>query len=323
MLPLPPFSLHSPSSLDDALALLGRFGPDVALIAGGTDLLPNMKHGLTAPRHVVSLAGVTSMRGITRDGSTLRIGAMTTLESVANHPLVREHARALAEAARAVGGPHHRRMGTLGGNLCLDTRCRYYNQTYFWREALGHCLKKDGTQCHVVSGGQKCVAAASNDTGAACIALDCTLVIAGKGGERRVAARDFYTGDGIHNTLLEPGDIVTALLVPVVSGRLSAYEKLRRRGAIDFPILSVATRVDEAAGNVTALEIVVSALASRPRRVGKAEALGVGKPRSQLPLDAIAEASRRECNPLPNVDDDTQWRREMVPVLVKRALSRL
>jgi 4-hydroxybenzoyl-CoA reductase subunit beta len=323
MLPLPSFSLHSPTSLEDALSLLALHGAEAAVIAGGTDLLPNMKHGLTAPRHVVSLAGVNALRGITREGDVLRLGAMNTLEAVAAHPLVREHARALSEAARAVGGPHHRRMGTLGGNLCLDTRCRYYNQTYFWREALGHCLKKDGTQCHVVAGGQKCVAAASNDTGAACLALDATLVMVGRNGERRVPARDFYTGDGIHNTLLEPGELVTALLVPVVKGRSSTYEKLRRRGAIDFPILSVATRVDEVEGNVSGLEIVVSALASRPRAVKKAEALAVGKPRAQLPVDALAEAARRECNPLPNVDDDTQWRREMVPVLVKKALGRL
>jgi 4-hydroxybenzoyl-CoA reductase subunit beta len=323
MLPLPPFSLHAPASIDEALALLARHGPDAALIAGGTDLLPNMKQGLTAPRHVVSLANVGALRGVTREGDTLRIGAMTTLETIAASPMVREHARALAEAARAVAGPHHRRMGTLGGNLCLDTRCRYYNQTYFWREALGHCLKKDGTVCHVVAGGQRCVAAASNDTAPAAIALDGEIAIVGPNGARTTPVRGFYTADGVKNTRLEPGEIVTSLSVPIVPGRTSAYEKLRRRGAIDFPLLGVAVRADVDAGVVRAFELVVSALAAKPRPVGKAAALALGKRLADVPFDAVGETARKECNPLPNVDGDVLWRREMIPVLVKRAAARL
>lgn len=322
MLPLPPFELFTPSSLDEVLALLERHGPDAALIAGGTDLLPNMKQGLASPRALVSLAGVAALRGLSRQGDVLRVGAMTTLEQVAREPLVREHARALAEAARSVGGPHHRRMGTLGGNLCLDTRCRYYNQTHFWRSALGYCLKKDGTQCHVVKGGQRCVAAASNDCAAAVIALDATLELAGPSGVRRLPASAFYTADGISNTVRAPGEVVVACEVPLVPGRTSAYEKLRLRGAIDFPLLSVAARLDAREGRVAALELVVSALAARPRRVQGAGA-AVGSETCALPSEAIGAAARRECVPLDNVDGDAAWRRDMVPVLVERALSRL
>ena len=320
MLPLPPFALHSPATLADALALLARLGPDAALVAGGTDLVPNMKRGLLAPRHLVSLRSVADLAGITVDGATLRLGAMTTLETLAATPLALAHAPALAQAAAAVGGPQHRAMGTLGGNLCLDTRCRYYNQTHFWRSALGFCLKKDGTACHVVEGGRRCVAAASNDTAAAAIALDATLEVVGPTGVRSVPAREFWVADGVANTALAAGEIVTALVVPVRDGRRSAYEKLRRRGAIDFPLLSVAVRADVDDGVVSALEVVVSALAARPRRVAAVAGLAVGRSVPELSVEAIGAAARKECVPLPNVDADTEWRRDMVPVLVGRAL---
>jgi 4-hydroxybenzoyl-CoA reductase subunit beta len=322
MLPLPSFELHTPRTIEEALTVLERHVPDARLIAGGTDVVPNMKLGLYGARHLVSLARVRELVGIRLEPDGLHLGAMTPLEVIARHPDVRAGALALAEAAAAVGGPHHRRMGTLGGNLCLDTRCRFYNQSHFWRAALGHCIKKDGSACHVVAGGKKCVAAASNDTAAAAIALDCVLVVAGPRGTRRIPAADFWTADGTANTVLTEGEIVLELRVPLVPSRRSAYEKLRRRSAIDFPLLSVAARVDTDGGAVTDLAIVVSALAARPRRIAKARALAVGVPLADLPLDAIAAAARAECNPLANVDADTEWRKEMVAVHVRRALVR-
>ncbi|HSQ63276.1 MAG TPA: FAD binding domain-containing protein [Polyangiaceae bacterium] len=322
MLALPPFKMHSPATLEEAVTLLSSFGPDASLVAGGTDILPNMKRGLLAPRHLVSLARVASLRGVRTDKGAIRIGAMTTLDVVASHALVREKAAGLAEAAGAVGGPQHRKMGTLGGNLCLDTRCRYYNQTYFWRQALGFCLKKDGSVCHVVAGGQKCVAAASNDSAPMLIALGATIDLAGPRGLRTLAAGEFYTADGIANTVREPGEIVVAVRVPVREGSASAYEKLRRRGAIDFPILSVAARVDVAGERVSALELVVSALAARPRVVKSAHDFAVGKRPAEVSSEAIGAMARKECNPLPNVDADVAWRKQMVGVLVTRALRR-
>ncbi len=323
MLALPPFKMHSPATLEEAVTLLSSLGPDATLVAGGTDLLPNMKRGLLAPRHLVSLGRVASLRGVRMDGDAIRIGAMTTLDQIATHALVQDKAGGLAEATGAVGGPQHRKMGTLGGNLCLDTRCRYFNQTYFWRQALGFCLKKDGSVCHVVSGGQKCVAAASNDSATMLIALDASIDLVGPRGLRTLLARDFYTADGIANTVREPGEIVTAVRVPVHAGRASAYEKLRRRGAIDFPLLSVAVRLDVAQDRVSALEVVVSALAARPRVVKSAQALAAGKRLSELSAATIAAAAQKECNPLPNVDADTAWRKKMVGVLASRALLRL
>jgi 4-hydroxybenzoyl-CoA reductase subunit beta len=322
MLPLPRFTHHAPTTLDEAVRLLHALGPDTHVIAGGTDLVPNMKQGLIAPRHVVSLQRVESLRGITLLGETIRIGAMTTLDGVSRDGRVREAAPALAEAARAVGGPHHRRMGTMGGNLCLDTRCRYYNQTHFWRDALGYCLKKDGTVCHVVSGGQKCVAAASNDTATAMIALEGALELLSARGTRTIDARLFYTADGIKNTVRADDEIVTAALVPVRNGRRSAYEKLRMRGSIDFPMLSVATSVDGIDGKLQRVEVVVSALAARPRRVSAAQHVAPGTSPSEELVTSLAQAAWRECRPMPNIDGDESWRHEMVPVLVERALRR-
>jgi 4-hydroxybenzoyl-CoA reductase subunit beta len=323
MLPLPIFQLHRPRSVDEALTMLERHAPSARIVAGGTDLFPNMKQGLQTPRHLVSLAGVAELSHVTREPDRLVLGAMASLEAVATNDEVRQHAAALAEAAGAVGAPTHRRMGTLGGNLCLDTRCRYYNQTYFWRSALGFCIKKDGTVCHVVAGGTKCVAAASNDTAAPAIALGGTVAVMGPRGARHVPAAELWTADGAANTTLAEGEIVLGLQVPIVAGRRSAYEKLRRRGAIDFPLLSVAARADVADGRVTDLELVVSALAARPRRVTSVRELSIGQRLDAVPIDAIAKAAQAECKPMPNVDADTTWRKQMVLVLVRRALARM
>jgi 4-hydroxybenzoyl-CoA reductase subunit beta len=323
MLPLPPFTLHSPALLREAFDLLAEHGRDAVLVAGGTDLLPNMKHGLVAPRHIVSLRRVEELAGVRRSEDALRIGAMTTLDAIAKDAAVREIAPALAEAARSVGGPHHRRMGTLGGNLCLDTRCRYFNQTAFWREALGHCIKKDGTACHVVAGGKRCVAAASNDTAAAAIALGAEIVLARASGERVVAARDFWTADGVANNVRRAEEIVVELRVPIVRGRRSAYEKLRRRASIDFPLLSVAASADVRDDRVEALELVVSALASKPKRVASASPLAIGRARADIDVATIGRAAWGECHPLANLDADATWRRDMVPVLVARVLARV
>jgi len=342
MLPLPIFDYHRPRSLSEAVALLSSLGADARIIAGGTDVLPNMKQGLFDPAHVVSVSALEELRGIelvrgSDHRAHLHIGAGTHLVRVADSLTVQRLAPALAEACGAVGGPHHRTMGTIGGNVCLDTRCRYYNQTYFWRKALGYCLKKDGTVCHVVKGGKRCVAAASNDSAPVLIALEAKLHLLSAAGSRVVNADEFYVADGEANTVLEPGEIVVRVEVPVVEGRHSSFEKLRRRGAIDFPLLSVAARVDrtppgpdevEGSRELHVVDVVVSALGARPRRI-RATAQAVqdalaaegGLDESSL-VDRIAAAAYRECKPLTNLDEDAAWRREMVPVFVKRALVR-
>ena len=340
MLRLPPYRYHRPSTVDEAVALLAHFGPDAMPIAGGTDLVPNMKHRLFTPAHVVSLNGIGSMSGIAveqsgrepaqdgrtsaPDGQVLRIGALETLADVSVHAAARRDAAGLSEAASLVAGPQLRNMGTIGGNVCLDTRCTYYNQTEFWRRALGWCLKKDGTVCHVTRVGRKCVAAHSADTPPNLIALDATLTLAGPGGTRAIPAADFFVTDGIWNTRRERDEILTEIRIPVVKGRRSAYRKLRQRHSIDFPLLSVAVAGDFAGdGSVTGLSGVVSALGARPRALAGWGAIATGGPLGDNVIEALAERARSQCRPLENLIVDPEWRRAMVPVYVKRALRAL
>jgi 4-hydroxybenzoyl-CoA reductase subunit beta len=329
MLPLPLFQHHAPQSIEEAVGLLGDLGDRAQIIAGGTDLLPNMKHGLFEPEHVISLGRIDELDAIIEDEEgRLVIGAMTRLHTIAESEVVQRIAPALAEAAGLVGGPHHRRMGTLGGNVCLDTRCVYYNQTYFWREALGFCLKKDGTECHVVASGKNCVAAASNDSAPALMVLDADIMLVGPAGRRTLAADDFYTTDGIYNTVKRKDELVTFVRIPARPRGKSAFEKIRRRGAIDFPLLNCAVRADHAEdGRLEALDMVVSTLAARPKRIKAAARLDAAALPDGALTDAVigelAEAAFKQCKPLTNIVDDPAWRRDMVRVVARRALERV
>lgn len=328
MLRLPPYRYHRPGSVDEAVALLGEHGSDAMLIAGGTDLLPNMKHRLFEPGHLVALKGLSELKGIREEDGVLRIGAAESLTSVARHPDVKRLFPALADAAGHVAGPQLRNMGTLGGNVCLDTRCTYYNQTAFWREALGYCLKKDGTVCHVTKVGKKCVAAHSADTPPVLMVLDATLVLAGPEGRREIPVKDFFVADGIANTRRAPGEILTEIRVPLAAAasasKRMAYAKLRQRKSIDFPLLTVAVAGEVAGdGSVVALEGVVTALGSRPRELGGWGDLAVGRTLDDDLMDELALKAHKQCHPLENIIVDPEWRRAMVPVYVRRALDAL
>ena len=337
MLTLPVFEWVRPASLAEALAAFAQAPADSLWIAGGTDAVPNLKHRLHEPKRIVSLAGVRELHHAREDAEGLHLGALLTLRELAEHALVRRDHPALAKAASLVASPQIRNMGTLGGNICLDTRCTYYNQTFFWREALGFCLKKDGTCCHVVPQGKRCVAAHSSDVAPMLIALGADVEIASPGGMpegaaprpapesatelRRIELNSFFVGDGIHNNVLLPGELVTKVVVPAVAKGLRAgYQKLRPRGAIDFPMLSVAAAGRLEAGAITQLRIVVSALGAKPRVLGQLDALALGKPADEATFEAIAAAAYKQCHPLTNVPYDHEWRHEMVPVFVKRVL---
>ncbi len=333
MLRLPAFEHVAPDSVAGVLSALAEHGGRARLIAGGTDLLPNLKHGIEEAGLVVSLQRVPGLRGVDElrgaaaraaglpEGS-LRLGAMTVLEDLAAHPLVRTRCPSLAQAAGLVAGPHHRRMGTLGGNVCLNTRCVYINQSHFWRSALGYCLKKDGEVCHVVKGGKRCVAAASNDTAPPLLTLDARLVIASAArGERTLPLAEFFVKDGVHNKVLQPDELLLAVLVPAPAADLrSAYVKLRPRDSIDFPRLGVAVAFELRAGRVHALRIVVTALAAVPQALREVGELAEGRAPGEELWAQLGAAAHGQCHPLVNIDGDAAWRREMVPVYVKRAL---
>ena len=325
MLRLHPYRYHQPRNLADALALLKEHEGDVMPIAGGTDLVPNMKHRLFTPGHLVALRAVEEMRGIRSDANEVRIGACESLEDVAQHPDILGAFPALAQAAELVSGPQLRRVGTIGGNICLDTRCTYYNQTLFWRKSLGYCLKKDGDDCHVVKGGTRCVAAHSADTPPVLMVLDAILEVAGPEGTRDVPIDEFFTSDGVWNRSTGKDELIVAIRVPVPPvGTRVAFQKLRSRKAIDFPLANLAVRVGrDDAGRVSDLRLVASAMGSYPRKVGKVEEAALGNELRPSVIEAVAEQAFRQCHPLESITVDKEWRRAMVPILVRRALSEI
>ncbi|MCI0433504.1 MAG: FAD binding domain-containing protein [Gemmatimonadetes bacterium] len=325
MLRLHEYRFHRPHSLDNALALLETHAGDAVPIAGGTDLMPNMKHRLFTPGHVIGIRRLPELHGIDVRADELVIGAAETLAVISRNALVRKHAPSLAMAAGLVAGPQLRNMGTLGGNLCLDTRCTYYNQTWFWRSALGYCLKKDGDICHVTKTGRKCVAAHSADTPPVLITLGASLDLVSPRGARSIAVCDFFLADGIWNSVREPDEIVTRIRVPLPRpGTRTAFVKLRQRNSIDFPLLNVAIAMEQgSAGRIEAIRMCVSALGARPREITGLDEIAIGHSPSPALHDAIAERAHAQCHPLTNLIVDADWRRAMVPVHVKRALDRL
>lgn len=325
MLRMAPFRYHRPMTVDEAVALMGEHGGRALYVAGGTDVVPNLKHRLFEPDHLIALKGIGALRGIRVEGDSLRIGSAETLTSVARDPEVRARFPALAAAAAHVAGPQLRNMGTIGGNLCLDTRCTYYNQTEFWRTALGFCLKKDGDVCHVTRTGRKCVAAHSADTPPVLMTLGAVAVLAGPEGTREVPVADFFIADGLANTVRTPAEIVTEVRIPLDrAGRRQAYQKLRQRQAIDFPLLTVAVSAEiDPDGIVRAIDGVVTALGSRPRSLTGWTESAVGERLGDELVDELAARAHRQCHPLENIIVDPEWRRAMVPVYVRRALEQI
>ncbi|MFT6110511.1 MAG: 4-hydroxybenzoyl-CoA reductase subunit beta [Planctomycetota bacterium] len=327
MLRLPKFRLEEPRDIAGAVALMAEHGEDAMVVAGGTDLWPNMKHGLFEPKVVVSLGRIAEMNGIEAlpDGG-LRIGATTTLADMAQSPDVQERAPALAQAASLVAGPQLRTMGTAGGNVMLDTRCQWYNQTHFWRKSLGYCLKKDGTACHVVAGGSKCVAAASNDTAPTLMSLNASATFATAEGVRDVKIDEMWKADGIWNK--QPGrqEILTSLYIPAqAKGHRGAYGKLRDRGSIDYPLLGCAVRLDVDDSDVVEdADVVCVALVARPLRIKKiAETLRgtkVGSPAFTEAVQEAANLAHTQAKPMDNIPGESLYRRQMVPVYVKKTL---
>lgn len=328
MLRLPQFGVELPRDVASVIALL-RDKPGARIVAGGTDILPNLKHRLDQPETLISLAAVAELRTISEADGYLQIGAGMTLTQVAEHPRVRELFPSLAHAAGLVASPLIRNMGTIGGNVNLDTRCRYVNQTKFWRQAIGGgCLKSEGNVCHVVPGGRNCVAAMSSDCVPVLISLDAEFVLIGPAGERVIPAEKYFKADGIRHTVREDAELTTQIRVPLASGpRRSAYAKWTVRKSIDFPLVSVALRFDlehdHVHAPITKLAVVVGVLGARPRIVsGLSDAIG-----KQLADPALArlvsQAVHKQCKPLENVPYEAAYRRQMLEVYTRRAIEGL
>src|SRR5258706_15559535 len=257
---LPWCDYRAPRTVAEAAKILAGEGPEAMLIAGGTDLLPNMKRKHQTPRVLVSLRGIPSLKGVS-NGSGVTFGSGLTLTEIVRNE---KTPTALRQAAHQVATVHLRNMGTLGGNLCLDTRCTYYNQNHEWRKAIDFCLKKDGEICWVATASKRCVAASSTDTAPALIALGASVRLVSTQGERDVALADLYRNDGIDYLTRRPDEILTEVKLPAPEGWQSAYWKLRRRGSFDFPVLGVAAAVKTARGrSLEDAPIAAGAVSSR------------------------------------------------------------
>jgi 4-hydroxybenzoyl-CoA reductase subunit beta len=325
MLRLPRFDFVAPTTVEDALAARAAHGTDAMYVAGGTDLYPNMKRRQQTPRTVISLAGIPTMREIHSSPELgLRIGAGVTLSHLASDPLINEHYPAVARAAGLVSTPPLRNMGTIGGNLLLDTRCNYYDQTYEWRKAIDFCMKKDGEICWVAPSSPRCWAVQSSDGAPVAVALGASVILASATGVRRVPAQDLYYNDGIQYLTKRPDELLVGYILPAIGGWRATYVKLRRRGSFDFPVLGVAARVDfHPDGTVRAARIVLGAIASYPMLVPAAADALVGRPLDAASIADAADAAFRPAKPMDNTDFTLAWRKEMVRVYVGKALEEI
>jgi 4-hydroxybenzoyl-CoA reductase subunit beta len=315
MMRLPWFEHRAPTTLAEAARILAAEGPDAMLIAGGTDLLPNMKRRQMAPRVLVSLRNIPSMKG---NGASLGAG-LTLTEVIRNE----RTPTALRQAAAQVATVHLRNMGTIGGNLCLDTRCNYYNQNYEWRKAIDFCLKKDGDICWVATASKRCVAMSSTDCAPALIALEATVKLVSAAGEREIPVENLYKNDGIDYLTRRPDEILAELTIPD-KGAKSTYWKLRRRGAFDFPVLGVAACVRfSGQGIVETARIALGAVASRPFLVEKAAEFLTGKKLDDATIAETGKIVASRAKPMDNADLDLYWRKEVTAEFVGYALREL
>ena len=324
MMRLPLFEFRAPRSLEEAARILDGQGSQAMPLAGGTDLLPNMKRRQQVPRTLISLRGIEELTRVQIDHSGSRLGACLTLAEIAADARFRNGLTALAQAAALVATPHIRNMATLGGNLCLDTRCNYYDQNYEWRKAINFCLKKDGDTCWVAPGSPKCLAVSSTDTAPALIALGARVCLVSREGQREVLLADLYNNDGVDYIKRKPNEILVEVALDASHGWKSTYWKLRRRGSFDFPVLSVAAAARiSATGVVEEARIVIGSAASRPLVAAEAAKSLAGR---LLTAESIGEAAilaARIAKPLDNTDFDMSWRKKVTGEFVTNALREL
>jgi 4-hydroxybenzoyl-CoA reductase subunit beta len=313
--PLPEFTLARPRSLAEAAALAACEG--ARLLAGGTDLLANLRRGLEAPQTLVCLDRIPGLAGIEKSPLGLRIGALVSLAELAESPGIPD---ALKEAARAVGAPAHRAAGTLGGNLCLDTRCVYYNQSEEWRRSNGYCLKRGGTVCHVAPRGNVCRAAFTGDLAPALLALEAEAEIFRAQGRDVRPLANLYRDDGARPLTLAPGEILAAVRVPARQVR-SGYAKARRRGAIDFPLAGVAIALALSEGRVAHLRVALTGTNSSPIALDVTPLVG-REPGPALEA-ALAKRVEKDVKPLRTTVGAADYRRQAAVILARRLLERL
>jgi 4-hydroxybenzoyl-CoA reductase subunit beta len=325
MMRLPKFDYRAPLNIADAVKIIGDTGPEAQFVAGGTDLYPNMKRRQQMPKTVISVMRLPELNRIEGDGkSGVTIGASVLLSDICEHPVIKRDYPVIASAARTISTPILRNMGTIGGNLLLDTRCNYYDQNYEWRKGINFCLKKDGDVCWVAPGSSKCWAVQSSDLVPVMIALGARFRLVSTLGERLIQAAGFYNDDGIDYLQKRPDELLVDIHLPPANGWRASYQKLRRRGAFDFPVLGVAAWVNvDNSGTVLDARVVLGAVAPSPLNVIEAGQALIGQAFAEDHIQAAAEACYNKARPLDNTDFVMNWRKQMAREYTLRALREL
>ena len=319
---MPEFTLHRPDTAAEAIKLKASDSTS-RYLAGGTDMIVNVRRGIEMPETMIDLTAIADIAEIATDGDGLRIGAGVKLADLAvNETIIREYP-AVAQAAASVAGPTHRTYGTIGGNLCLDTRCLFYNQSQWWRESNNFCLKHKGDVCHVAPGGKRCFAAFSGDVAPAMMVYEAKIDLEGPNGSRTIPLADLYRDDGMDHLTLEQDELLVSIRLPKAGpGAVSAYEKSRVRGSIDFPLAGCAVRLTEDDGKIADLRIALTAVNPYPQMVnGLADF--IGKALDDDALDAISELVRKQAKPMRTTTVRPWYRRRVVGALARKLTVRL
>lgn len=321
---LPKFEHLAPKTLDEACNMLAQNKGKAKLNAGGTDILVSMKQRVKTPEYLINLKGIPGLNYINFDAKDgLKVGCLITHRDIMNSSIVKEKYPMLAHASAEVGATQIQYMGTIGGNLCLDTRCWYYNQSHWWRKSREACFKLGGNLCHVVLGGADCYAAYQGDTAPAFIALGAKVKLVKKGTERTIALADLYTQDGKKPQAIEDDEILTEIQVPVPQKKSGAhYEKLRLRGAIDFPLVAAAVSLTLTDGKCQDAKVVINAVGSGPKEISKAANALKGKEITDEVIQEAMEAAYTEAHPVKNMTSSPTYRKKMVRIMVKRAANK-
>jgi 4-hydroxybenzoyl-CoA reductase subunit beta len=319
---LPKFEYVEPKSLKEAVKAFAEDGESV-LLAGGSDLVVGLKQRLFTPQRMINLKAIPDLAYVSKDQEGLRIGALATLHDLATTPLIREKYPALSYAAGEAGAFVHQVMGTLGGNLCQGNRCRYYNQSLFWRNAKTPCYKASGEMCYVVGKPEVCYATYSGDLAPVLIALGSRIKVVGQNGEQTLPLLELYTQDGKDPLSLSKGEIIEEVLVPPPSGK-TLYLKLRVRESIDFPVISLAMFLEkDPSGQVRKTRIVFSAVGCGPVETPEAEKMLEGEALSDPLIKKVSNAVLKEISPLRTTFTSPAYKRRMARALVQQALEEM
>jgi len=320
---LPEFKLLRPRTVTEAIAFLHRHEGEIQICAGGTDIVPSMKQRLFTPKYLLDIRAIEGLERVrVTPGIGMELGATTTLSAIEDSEFVRRNYPVLREAVLTVASPILRNMGTIGGNICLDTRCLWYNQSLQWRKSCGFCIKKDGDLCHVAPGGKKCWAAFSADTPAALLCLGAEINIASPTGFRRIPLKDLYTNDGMARIKLASNELLTSIYLPESSaGWTGAYMKLRLRGSIDYPLAGVAVALKLGKGKVVEdARAAITGVNPAPHLIPDVANALIGRPVSEHLGAVVGELASRVAKPLTTSLLTPEYRREMIKVFAKRAV---